>query len=143
MTTSAALVVVFFARGHKLKKRVDVHLLAIDAHVVFWSNASTVTFQQCLLQQHFNNIFCRIGLSNVLCNTASTSTSTTLFSLCFDFVATLHCDVVAVLSCYVATALGFGGREDEWAYHFAHSLIIALRFFFINLFHFFHLVISF
>jgi hypothetical protein len=64
------LIIIFFARGHKQqkdkKKMVDVHLFATNAQVVFWSNIfcnnflttfSTVVFQHCLLQHHFNIIF--------------------------------------------------------------------------------------
>jgi hypothetical protein len=50
----------------KKKKKVDVHLLAIDAHVIFW-----------------NNIFC----NNVL-TMSFVTTSSVAPLLCFDFTTT-------------------------------------------------------
>jgi predicted NAD/FAD-binding protein len=62
------------------KKKVDVHLLATNALVIFWRSvfcnttsamSSTTPLQQCLLQHHFSNVFCN-------------TTSTPLLQHCFN-----------------------------------------------------------
>lgn len=89
------------------KKKVDLHLYAIDAWVVFRSNIfcnnvsitfSTITFQQCLLSHRFQQHLLQQSF-----NIAFIAPS----SLNSDFATTLLCfDVVTILSCYFVITLG-------------------------------------
>ncbi len=103
-------------RKDKERKRVSAHLLAIDAHVIFQSNifcnsasttSSTTTFQQCLLQHHFNTDFYNCFYCALI--------------LQQQFIALRCCNIATILSCQLQhrSVLG-GGRMNGVAIFHIH-----------------------